>query len=94
MKIVPTIGRQIWYWQNKQVMDDKSQPYAATVCFVHGEGRLVNIAYYDHNGRPGIMTSCRLMQEGESDYPEGGFCTWMPYQIGQARTQQTPAKPT
>jgi hypothetical protein len=86
MKIVPTVGRVVWFYENgKTQLDAGEQPNAAMVAYVHGDGRLINIGYFDHNGLPRQSTSVRLMQEGETDFPAYSFCTWMPYQVGQAK---------
>ena len=80
--IKPTIGRIVWYWPQGQTEFQGQQPNAAIVCYVHGD-RMVNLAWFDSNGVAEHSTSVTLVQEGD-DAPLGGFCTWMPYQIGQA----------
>jgi hypothetical protein len=46
----------------------------------------VNLAVHDQNGHPHSVTSVRLLQDGDSHTVGGGmFCTWMPYQKGQAQ---------
>lgn len=88
-KIVPSIGRVVWYWRNAQEKADGLQPNAALVAYVHSES-MVNLAVFDSNGIARPQTSVRLVQEGETDYPDYGFCTWMPYQIATAK-KDTPA---
>ena len=78
--IEPTIGRVVWYRPGGSMVD---QPCAAIVAYVHGP-RLVNLAVFDHNGNATRATSVTLVQEGDS-MPQGPFCEWMPYQIGQAK---------
>lgn len=83
MLIAPSIGRVVWYWRNGKSMP---QPHAALIAYVHGD-RCINIAWFDANGVARNDTSVTLVQEGEAPL-EGssqGYCTWMPYQIGQAK---------
>ncbi len=92
MKIKPTVGRVVWYWpQTPHASIYGSllyigQPFAATVAAVCDEGgERINIGYLDHNGLAYSHRDVPLIQEGEAK-PEGGnFCSWMPYQVGQAK---------
>jgi len=45
---------------------------------------LVNLTVFDSNGVPHSRTSVPLVQEGEDKPEHGYFCSWMPYQVGQA----------
>ncbi len=93
MVIKPTIGRVVWYYPPgaKPDTDSGCQPHAALVAYVFTDGR-VNLAAFDDHGRNYEAGSVLLIQEGE-DFPEGGnFCTWMPYQIGQAKKYEGKAE--
>lgn len=49
---------------------------------------MVNLATFDHNGNPQPKTSVPLLQDDDAK-PEGGyFCSWMPYQVGQAKKHE------
>lgn len=87
--IKPTVGRVVWYWPGGKV-GEGLQPCPAMVCYVWNE-RMVNLAYFDANGKPGNATSVTLCQEGDPQ-PLHAFCEWMPFQIGQAKTQFEAAK--
>lgn len=87
--IEPTVGRVVWFWPDGE--EAFRQPLAATVAHVHGP-RMINIGYLSANGIPqGGQTSVVLVQEGDTK-PERNYCTWMPYQTGQAKKQQDEAK--
>jgi hypothetical protein len=82
----PSVGRVVWVYPTGNAhLDSGSQPYAAIVCYVHGD-RLVNLAVFGTNGAHSNHVNVPLVQEG--DEPPAGekpFCGWMPYQIGQAK---------
>lgn len=78
--IEPTVGRVVWYRPGGSMKD---QPCAAMVTYVHSP-RLVNLIVFDPNGNPVPRTSITMRQE-EDPVPQGFFCEWMPYQIGQAK---------
>jgi hypothetical protein len=90
--IKPTIGRVVWFWPSTVTggaeyfcYHDNKQPCAAQVVYVWGDA-CVNLQVLDQNGRAHSFTSVPLIQEGEPR-PDGYFCEWMPYQIGQAKAQ-------
>ena len=89
--IKPTIGRRVWYWPNTNsaaggfVYSDASQPLDAGIAYVHND-RLINISVADQNGVMHSRTSVQLAQEGDDRPVNGGFCEWMPYQVGQAKS--------
>ena len=64
------------------VADTVEQPHAAIITYVHGD-RMVNLVVFDPNGNSQGRTSVALRQEGDVA-PNGMFCEWMPYQLGQA----------
>jgi hypothetical protein len=84
--IQPTIGRVIWFYPTA---DSSGQAQAAFVIYVHGD-RMINVAGFNHYGTAFSQNSCQLVQEGDSE-PTGAHARWMPYQMGQAKAQQTPA---
>ena len=87
--IAPTIGRIVWYWRlpYEGIGLGAAQPFAAQVAFVHPSGK-VNLVVTDHLGAHFAANDVPLVQEGEdspSTREEGGWCEWIPYQIGQAK---------
>jgi hypothetical protein len=58
----------------------------ATVVFVHSERR-VNLLVVDHAGNNYPVCSVFLQQEGD-EVPQGMYAQWMPYQVGQAKTDE------
>jgi hypothetical protein len=93
--ISPSAGRVVWY--HPSVHEGISKPpngaLAALVTCVWSD-RCVNLAIFDANGHHHARTSVTLVQPGDARPVNGGFCEWMPYQVGQAvalRDQQ-PAK--
>lgn len=84
--ISPTVGRVVWFYPKGHPAHE--QPLAAIVAHVWSD-TCVNLAIFDANGRPMAEppTSVLLVQPG-NPVPTGGFyCTWMPFQIGQAQKQ-------
>jgi hypothetical protein len=87
--IVPTIGRQVWYWQNglkrqRSLADPSQQPEAATVVFVHND-RCVNLQVLDDLGHAHRFTSIQLVQPDDRWTADTGpHCQCMPFQVGQA----------
>lgn len=91
--ILPTVGRVVLFRPTKDHAHPAAQslgiigdqPMKADVVFVWND-RLINIAGYDHLGAPFRYTSVRLIQEGDEPAREGeSVCTWMDYQLGQAK---------
>lgn len=83
--IVPTVGRMIWFY------DVTDQPFAAIVVRVWGD-RMVNLTVFNHDGLPIPHTSVVLVQPGDVKPAGSRYCTWMPYQIGQAARTDAEAK--
>jgi hypothetical protein len=84
--IEPTVGRVVWYYPfvSEYIAHQAAgEPCAAIVAKVHGT-RLVNLTIFDPNGVPAGRTNVQLVQEGDKVPGGGGYCTWMPYQRGQA----------
>lgn len=93
--IKPTIGRKVWLWvstnmvQPECVVLDSKQAFDASIAFVHPDGR-INVTFADHAGRPGACAVVAIYDPKDSDQHTGGgepYCTWMPYQVGQAKAQ-------
>lgn len=89
--IKPTIGRVVWFTPSSNSTEagftasDPAQKCAAIVAYVWADD-MVNLHVIDHNGNGHSRTSVRLVQENEPK-PDGYYCEWMPYQIGQAKAQ-------
>jgi len=81
--IKPTVGRVLWFFEN--YLHGENPPLAAIVAKVTDD-RTVTLGVIDHFGGHFGYSEVRLIQPGD-DIPERGagfYCTWMPYQIGQA----------
>lgn len=91
--IKPTIGRRVWFWPNgvSSVGDSPlhvisgDQPFDAGIVYVWGD-RMVNLDVSDHYGRHHQATSVTLLQDGDPIPVVGPYATWMPYQVGQAKS--------
>jgi len=83
--IIPTIGRIMWYWPEKQYRG--KLPWAAIVTDVHNNN-MVSVAVFASNGDMilGGKQSVPIVQDG-SPYvaSESPYVEWMPYQLGQAK---------
>jgi hypothetical protein len=84
--IQPTIGRVIWFYSIAHGCPDviNPQPYPAFVCYVHGD-RMINVAGFDSTGVPFARSSVTLLQDDDTIPLYRDYCTWMPYQVGQAK---------
>jgi len=84
--IKPTIGRVVWAYIT-DMNRGRIGPLAGVISFVHSE-QMVNLMVIGEDGTPTPKTSVQLVQEG-NEAPMGDYCTWMPYQLGQAaKTEQ------
>jgi len=83
VKIPPTVGRVVHYFHYDPKSDSYTGPLSAQIAFVWS-ATLVNLGYLDPNGKHCSATSVYLIQDGE-ERPKGHYCTWMPYQVGQAQ---------
>lgn len=79
--IKPTVGRVVEY--RHAMMGRDEQPWAAIVVYVHND-REVNLAVFDDLGFGKPKQHVILVQEGDEIPNHDGYCTWMPYQKGQA----------
>ena len=83
--IIPTIGRIMWYWPEKQYRG--KLPWAAIVTDVQGDN-IVNVAVFHSSGDMllGGKQSVPVVQDGSSNIAgDGQYVEWMPYQVGQAK---------
>jgi hypothetical protein len=80
--VKPTVGRVVhyfpspWDYRDGQMVKHDEQPFAAHIAYVHSD-TMVNLAMFDHNGRPFHRTSVEI------NVP-GARAQWMDYQKGQA----------
>lgn len=86
--IKPTVGRVVWFYPRGS--SQEQQPLAAIVAHVWSDA-CVNLAIFDANGCPMEKppTSILLIQPGNEVPTGGNYCTWMPFQVGQAKAQQS-----
>lgn len=87
--IMPTVGRVLWY--RPSLFDDvisepHNQPLAAIVAHVHNS-RLVNLVVFDMHGNSFPKQGIQLVQEGDEAPQSQSYCHWMPFQLGQAKSQ-------
>lgn len=82
MVIIPTVGRVVWFYKYNAVSGHEG-PLAAHVCKVNSPSN-VNLMVIGEQGVPYSETSVPLIQEGEVAIG-GNYCSWMPYQVGQAK---------
>jgi hypothetical protein len=91
--IHPTPGRVVWYYPDPQSAESgfarprEGQPLAALVAHVHSDS-MVTLTVFDAQGVAHPRTSVPLVQDGDNIGP-GSYCTWMPYQKGQAVKTET-----
>lgn len=95
--IPPTIGRKVWFRPNGvnvignkivQIIDPDQALDATVVCVV--DPQTVHLLVVDHVGETHAAAGIRLVQPaaGDNTPPDGTcYCEWMPYQVGQARSQ-------
>lgn len=87
--IKPTVGRAVWFYPWTNVADPEfarpfaGEPCAAIIAKVWNDS-MVNLTVFDANGNPHSRTSIQLVQDGQPIPGLGGYCCWMPYQLGQA----------
>lgn len=91
--ISPTNGRIVWYTPPTystliEFPENGGKPLAAIVVHVWHD-RMVNLAVFNSNGLLCPKTSVRLLQDSDLADALGGYCEWMPYQIDQAKKNET-----
>ena len=90
MMIKPTVGRMVWFWPDRfsrefiRPSDIEEQPCAAIICRVWGD-RCINAVVFDAAGNQHRFSSITLLQDGDQKPENGHYCSWMPYQVGQAK---------
>lgn len=97
MRIEPTVGRVVWFYPATNCAEagfcppSPGEPLAAIIAKVWSSD-MVNLTVFDANGVAHSRTSVPLNQDGHDLYG-GYYCTWMPYQRGQAaKTEQLEAE--
>lgn len=80
--ITPAPGRVVWFYDFPP--DGNEQPQAAIVAYVHDD-RMVNLMAINREGFSVGRSHVPLVQEGDAAPLDSEYCTWMPYQIGQAK---------
>jgi hypothetical protein len=93
--IKPTVGRVVLFVPKTAKYEFgfcfvAGRAHAALVTAVHGD-RCVNIAAFDANGKSYGFTSVTLRQT-DDPAPDGDYCEWMPYQLGQAAKTEAAEK--
>lgn len=106
-KITPTIGRKLYFYPNgmptgipPHTMNDQDSPLDATIVYVWpstaqvGPEFSLNLYVIDHAGVPMPVHGIPLVQDGE-DAPAAPqpYAQWMPFQVGQAKAQETEKAP-
>lgn len=77
-KIIPTIGRIVWYKDSTE----SDQMLAGKVAYVHSED-MVNLSLSNKAGKVFACPSVPFHHGDAEECPEG-WCCWMPYQKAQA----------
>lgn len=93
MPIVPTVGCQVWYFggaENPGVNVPEGTPLAATVAYVHPNGR-INLQVIDSAGIAHSRLTVPLAQDDETF--NGAHAEWMSYQKGQAAKYEPVIEP-
>lgn len=87
--IEPTVGRVVWFYKYVPGQGHKG-PMAAIVANVVSAAHL-NLMVIDDTGIPAPWTTVTLIQDDDVEHavPERDYCTWMPFQKGQAKKYET-----
>lgn len=85
MKIEPTIGRVVWYYPSYVGEPPKEREHLAAIVSDVLDNGHINIAGFRSNGQAFYDQDIRLVQDGEETPATAHYCTWMPYQVGQAK---------
>lgn len=85
-KILPTVGRVVWFRPNGAGFHGNQfspgEPLAAIITHVVNE-EMVNLAVFDSSAAVISSLNTPLVQDGEP-VPNQSYCHWMPFQLGQA----------
>ena len=90
MPIIPTVGRQVWYFggaENPGKQVPEGVPLAATVAYVHPNGKL-NLQVIDSEGIAHSRLNVPLAQDDEKFTI--AHAEWMPYQKQKAAEWDKP----
>lgn len=87
--IKPTVGRVVWFWPGYNlppgfILHNHMQPCEARIAYVWSD-QMLNICATDQAGNQHPFTSVPLIQDDQPKPSAGFFCSWMPYQVGQAK---------
>ena len=102
-KIVPTIGRKLYFRPNGMpggipplTQNDPAAPLDATIVYVwpsvaqEGPEYSLNLVVFDHAGNMQPMHGIPLVQDGEAaPAAPHPYAEWMPFQVGQAKGQES-----
>jgi hypothetical protein len=81
--IKATVGRIVWYGGDKYFQVVEGEPLAAIIAKVNDDST-VNLTVFDGDGSVHGRQNIPLLQGSDKLTPDEPFCTWMPYQVGQA----------
>lgn len=83
--ISPTVGRIVWFYPRlgDPFLGRFSPPFAAQIAYVHNDER-VNLMVVNPDGTTRPEEGVLLVQDDQVAPHDEAFCTWMPYQKGQA----------
>jgi hypothetical protein len=87
--IPPTVGRRVWFYPlglSQQQFPTFGGPHDAGIAYINTVGHTINISVADHLGEMHAFVAVPLLQDGQEE-PAEPYCTWMPYQLGQAKVQ-------
>lgn len=95
--ITPTVGRVVWFYPDANSAEapfarhpEGKGPYAALIVHVWSD-EMVNLCVLDAVGTPHPRTSVHLVHEDDGGWA-APYCTWMPFQKGQAKAQDAAAR--
>lgn len=86
-KILPTVGRVVWFYDQKRRpgfhANTDGAPYAAIIAAVCSDS-IVNLTVFDAAGTATGRVGVPLSHDGGRPAGADYWCEWMPYQKGQA----------
>lgn len=88
--IKPTVGRVVWFY------NAPGAPERAAIIAHVWSDTCINAAIITQDGQmyPQPPTSIPLIQDGTPLPTAGYYCTWMPFQVGQAAKAEAAAAPS
>jgi hypothetical protein len=84
--IKPTVGRVVYYYPARGTTEQ-----AAIVAAVLSDDH-VNLGVFNADGRQQPERGVKLVQGDEKPPETGHYCTWMPFQLGQAAKTEAAEK--